>query len=385
MRHRFNDAQIFQTVQYHNRSSCSGGYTTSNLTSGPIGRRKDIWDVVVPGAKKTLKSGGLLPYCPVTIIDKLWTRQPVTQTGTIIGPPSCVRFYGSWWPNDSYFNIVPHPGLDNAAIAFVTNQAIADAKAESFDALTFAAELGSSSKMIALRINQVFNLAHKAGRKALRENGVHKQSVAFHNYWLELRYGWGPLVSDINGIMRSLHERPYVRNEGRASVTEDLSASSSPKVTSLAAVKYTGTWSRTGTRTYRGFALSTGRFGHSPEFRPFQTAWELVPFSFVVDWFLDVGSAIQAATPIPGVDIRASGYSVKEEYELSYDLSVSAQPGYTVTATPGKDRYTEKYYSRTPSGAVIPRFYPNLSTPKLVDIGALVLQRALPFTRFLRR
>jgi hypothetical protein len=35
-----------------------------------------------------------------------------------------------------------------------------------------------------------------------------------------------------------------------------------------------------------------------------QTLWELTPYSFVVDWFVNVGDWLQAVTPVPGLEIR---------------------------------------------------------------------------------
>jgi hypothetical protein len=36
------------------------------------------------------------------------------------------------------------------------------------------------------------------------------------------------------------------------------------------------------------------------------TVWELVPWSFVVDWFVNVGDWIQAVTPNPSVTVKGS-------------------------------------------------------------------------------
>ena len=43
--------------------------------------------------------------------------------------------------------------------------------------------------------------------------------------------------------------------------------------------------------------------------------WEVVPFSFVVDWFLNVGQWLRAATPDPRISILGNWISVVDEIE----------------------------------------------------------------------
>lgn len=45
-----------------------------------------------------------------------------------------------------------------------------------------------------------------------------------------------------------------------------------------------------------------------------ESAWELVPFSFIVDWFIQFGNLIAAHTPDAGVKQRASWVTVKETF-----------------------------------------------------------------------
>jgi hypothetical protein len=47
------------------------------------------------------------------------------------------------------------------------------------------------------------------------------------------------------------------------------------------------------------------------------SAWELIPFSFVVDWFIPIGDWIQAATPKLGVHVITSGASMMEHVSVT--------------------------------------------------------------------
>jgi hypothetical protein len=53
---------------------------------------------------------------------------------------------------------------------------------------------------------------------------------------------------------------------------------------------------------------------------PLQVAWELVPFSFVVDWILPIGSFLEAATGTIGTtfDSGYTTYGLSVEEELTF-------------------------------------------------------------------
>lgn len=144
------------------------------------------------------------------------------------------------------------------------------------------------------------------GRKSARKH------VASN--WLELQYGWKPLVSDIYGAaeayQRFLQKRPQVE-----------------KATSQASAQDFRTWgpfeTATNTRTeYRQeevtvkfgayFSASGGTSKTLSELgitNPAMVAWELLPWSFVVDWFLPVGDFLNNLDATQGVSF-SGGYMV---------------------------------------------------------------------------
>lgn len=371
----------------YNRATCGATYNPTTFNRANLGI-KSISDCVTPHYHSILTKGGVLPYLPVIIkTDTTEVKSPMTFTTDRKIAPICNLTYGSQILSDSSFTIPALPSIDGSAITQVVNASIASAKTETFDALTAAAELHKTADMIANRVNRVFRIANRAALRASRERGVRRQLAVFNSLWLELRYGWRPLVYDVSNACRQLSEKPRLRNEGHSSVSVDFAASTT-KTNVGTATQHVCTCVRSGTRTYRGFALASGHFGSAPGFQPFRSAWELVPFSFVVDWFFDVGSFISAVTPIPGVDTLASGYSIHDEWTLeqrSHAEVVPAQAAnYTVITTQeGLISTSANYYSRFPSGVSIPSLYPRLNTLKIVDIGSLVFQRALPLRLFI--
>lgn len=110
-------------------------------------------------------------------------------------------------------------------------------------------------------------------------------------------------------------------------------------------------------------------------FNPLVTAWELIKFSFVIDWFFSVGNAIKALSVIVmSKHYTASyGYEVRCSRETKMTVS-SVTSGYTVHAS--RDATGESVLSaRIPTSvSVIPRLQLNLNVSKIVDLLALLAQ-----------
>lgn len=117
------------------------------------------------------------------------------------------------------------------------------------------------------------------------------------SFWLELQYGWKPLLSDIYDSMNAFAEsadKPRVR-EGRTSSSREVevNVSQSPSLWGAfgpcrATVRY----------QYRyveelPLARSLGLLD------PLSVLWERLPFSFIVDWFLPIGSYLENLNTIP--------------------------------------------------------------------------------------
>lgn len=136
------------------------------------------------------------------------------------------------------------------------------------------------------------------------------------NTWLEYRYGWKPLILDIDTIIKTAHKE-------RANCERRLVARAGDKQTHTELVSWTagpGTGNHTGSRKlvstlscnvgvmYDVISRNTREqleaiLGFRPRDLP-ATLWELTPYSFVVDWFVNVGDWIQAITPVPGISVR---------------------------------------------------------------------------------
>lgn len=355
-----------------------------------VGFRKTIQDCLSWRFKATISSGGIVPVNPVIISSVDTTVEPLTGTLTWVKSPSYVVSDGQTIgdPLNPYRIPFSIPPLDEGAISHVVNGAIQKSKMGSWDALTSLAEAKKTVLGIRDRMAKTFLTAERYAREARRrnKNSAKNRIRDFEQLWLEGRYQWRPLVKEIDDLMTHLDKGTQVRQSGRSSASQSLSGSfSAPNVVTTHRI-WTRSTSVVGTRTYRGFAMSVGDIA-SANLNPFQTAWELVPYSFVVDKFIAIGNAINAWVPIPGVDTPASGFSIHDSYTVIDEVEALDNPavaGTIASYSPYRRVTTVNHYHRWPSGAMVPRLYPRLKPADLMDILLLTTSRVRRVSNLLR-
>jgi hypothetical protein len=127
--------------------------------------------------------------------------------------------------------------------------------------------------------------------------------------WLEFHFGWSPLIGDIYDGMTVL-----------TSAWKDLPVKTSAKT------RYNGSYPPPGDYSMGVTQILDYRVRNSSEVRitnpnlyqlsqwgltnPLEVAWELVPFSFVVDWFTNVGSLIGSMSDLHGVTLVNAYHSI---------------------------------------------------------------------------
>lgn len=119
---------------------------------------------------------------------------------------------------------------------------------------------------------------------------------AISSAWLEYRYGWSPLLSDIYGsldesirVVINNIERVKARSSEGIGDKRNVSAPSSVGIF-VGDVRHSGKYvCEIGVR----FRTSGHNLNRWASLNPVSIAWELTPYSFVVDWFLDIGGYIR--------------------------------------------------------------------------------------------
>lgn len=174
-------------------------------------------------------------------------------------------------------------------------------KQHDFNAAVFLGELPKTVQMVSeplLDTLKAFRYVRK-GRfdKAVRV--FRARDPAFRvdrhasNAWLSLRYGWMPAINDSYAAAEAYHVLQKAKPVKRV------------RVRSAATLKTKNTSTYCNHRTDTGIAVTLisdyqqSMFESLGVLNPASLAWELLPFSFVLDWAYDVGSWLELVCTLP--------------------------------------------------------------------------------------
>lgn len=200
------------------------------------------------------------------------------------------------------------------------------------------------------------------------------------NNFLEYHFGWSPLLGDIHDAVKVLNNPVATFNlaRGRGAnyrqvVEKDESPSSSV---------WSYRWYDTYYYTQQGARVRaiTNRNLHSLDqfglLNPAVIAWELVPFSFVVDWFANVGNVLASFSDFAGMTLEST-YTSRKYFVFCHGFN-KYRPGYSPqTSNPIQWQGTGLQVTRSTS-LTSPTFSVKTlrlpSSTRLVTAAALVTQ-----------
>lgn len=218
-----------------------------------------------------------------------------------------------------------------------------------FQGLVTLAEAGKTATTIARPFGAALDLLKKINdrRLSLIKRGL-SPALAAAKAWLEYRLGWKPLLYDIQGIFdaytlaTSHHAKPVrkvARASGDVSFTGVQTYSGVPsgltglnmardfdyycQISSGVLYELTDEGQADAGRRHAGTRLSD-----VPE-----AIWEAIPYSWLVDRFLNVGNWLKAIVPRPGVSILGS-WTVTREKQLCSHTIVEAWVSVTLSGKP---------------------------------------------------
>jgi hypothetical protein len=152
------------------------------------------------------------------------------------------------------------------------------------------------------------------------------------DHWLAWQYGVRPLISDIKGSIEEIYKvrsvQPLIRRV-RVSIPERkvfFPGSGGLNPTTHKSSGYVVAYAEFNSGA-SSFDQTAQRLGLTD---PLLLAWELIPYSFVIDWFLNVGSFIQATGTISG--LKRIGISETAVYHTDA-VNINAQYGGLATYT----------------------------------------------------
>lgn len=184
------------------------------------------------------------------------------------------------------------------------------------------AALGESRETLAFIAKNLHRLlsAYRAARRGnLRETAkqlglkFRKSKGSPFDGWMEYNYGWVPLMGDIVGATEQLQSGFRDRGQfvtARRTVSDEVGPPDKWTVGSSTRKQRCVIIARVDSAKL----LAISQIGL---INPLAVAWELMPFSFVVDWAIPIGNVLNAATANLGLEFVTGARSVKVESSFS--------------------------------------------------------------------
>jgi hypothetical protein len=197
---------------------------------------------------------------------------------------------------------------------------------------------------------------NRAARNRTTKESLSDGVQAAANSWLEARFGWRPFLMDMEDIIKTLQEGDFGDRKTSRAKQERVVTSTRNYVGVAAGIETDFTENVKTTYGVRAGILyqfqndPMSDFGFSWSELPI-SAWELVPFSFVVDWFINVGDYIQAITPKCGTAFLAAWHKISIQHEVERHSGASRvqAAGWVTQRSPnGVDRAVYKSTIRSP-------------------------------------
>jgi hypothetical protein len=275
-----------------------------NATNSAVASRKTVevgsCSFNLAAYRYRFDGGGGNPPVPPTL--KNYRTEKSVGTGFPAFPPD---FGGS----------VPNPkALDMAIARFVSNARSRMSPAQGGVILGEIREtlhgIRHPADALQRRLRSYLSTVKKRGR-GLRNASTSKKNAVVSQTWLEYSFGWKPLLFDIRNsaealaqIMTGVRSLEPVRAQGstRDNYVDDYDAGTIGF--SFGSLSYRARAVRE-THAYLYGAVDTSIDGNMPTvssafgLRPHDiipTIWELIPYSFVVDYFSNIGDIISCAT-----------------------------------------------------------------------------------------
>lgn len=314
--------------------------TSTNVVNNPggiVGFWNRTWDERTPRFHERIKKGEIItnPYHNIKemrtnsingIIARSNNMCPggvkPTLTQTREGPQLTYMLE----QHPSYGRLQPYWLLDQDTVSRVAGIAATKcwSAAQSNDSqlLVTTAELNKTLKLLTNPLGNVKLLIKKIERQKNASRATRSLTLGKYlsSEWLSYRYGFRPLMLDIEQTLQALsrpQKKGWTRSKGSSSIEQ---VQTTPFVFPHGDIDTS--WSLFHKHVYTAYCgflydanLTTQDYlGVNIRSIP-GSAWELIPYSFVVDWFANVGTYIEGLTAF--VSRRTAGAYTIHKHEIT--------------------------------------------------------------------
>lgn len=400
-RGEFQDFEAqYDFVNHGSFGGCGSTGSVVKNVANSVGTMEIMIDTVTPDYHKRVARGEIIvnPMYQTTASRSI---QPISyaaeRTNYLPGPcpPNYVEYY---YNSPTFFGAgggvshLPVPGISvNNLRSLAATEARGNIQAPDLDSASFIAELRQTINMFRNPIAGFTRIAKRA-RRAKRSDPRYIESTVLDymsSAWLQYRYGIMPLVytaeDAVKALKASTHRR--IRHTARGDASDKGS-----QTETTTGVAY-GNWlTDVEVRTDLNYEVRCGiiyehslsdinNFGTNARDIP-GAVWEVVPFSFVVDWFFNTADYIAAISPTIGVKELGSWTTkmsdistVKTVVGTSYTASPSTSV--ELSSPQGSQTMSNVTKTRIPGAPIglatkVSPFGGDLGTKRLVDSMSLL-------------
>lgn len=288
-------------------------WTESNVDLSGGARKEVMDDMVTPAYAEIRAKGGIVnsPMSRTTTVrsgsDAGWMFQYVFPTVVYYGEADPNYFSGNAaaYPNHVIPAGPPASEYDNLLVEMVT-QLRAKVNASTAQLAVSLGEMRETLSLLARPTQGLGRIIEQVARMGKSRNPTRNMSEVYHgleSLWLTGRYGWRPLMLDIEKFLEAYGESRWKLRD-RVAVKRELPEISGPALQSKLDIGG-GFYFSAEDRTTHARTLVMGNFHELAN--PTRTmddllglrlqdmplaAWNLIPFSFVVDWFVNVSQVL---------------------------------------------------------------------------------------------
>lgn len=353
------DNNVVESTSYYNSSHVL--VTTLDVLTSIDYHGFHGWDMA--DYWKRVKSGQLMPHTPFS-------------THAVTGASSGMKTVNGSYTTGNY-SIFDHWVLDASdCVTYAANyagypglvqEAASRIYSQGFDALTFLAEITDVRRQFLGAVKTLKSIPIPRDWKKISTTGE----------WLSARYGWRTLMYDVDDVSKTVAEYNLKRaisseRAGRTytfKVIKDIPPTDYTHYTIDHVVVDNVT---VGQRGMVSAEISVPKV----LINPIATAWELIPFSFVADWFVSVGSAIEAASFAALAQQYTASCGYRVDVFRSYNTKFTPKASYISGTHVQSAHATATQRVRNPcSVPFTPQVRTKLNGFKVVDLVALALQR----------